>query len=309
MLLTLSITGPFFAVIAFGFFAAKRGWMPDGAVRSLNVFVFNFAMPALVIRALAGQDIIAALTGPMVPVWVLAGGVTFALAMLAMRLLCGGGLAQMAVSGQAATIGNIGFLGLPLMLAAFGDRAAAPMAVVLVLDLTIFIPLCIGLLEWASGKGASVRLVATVAKGVIFNPFVLAIVGGTILSLAGGKLPPAGDNLLNFLGDAAGATALFSLGVQLASRRVEGEVGAISLMIVMKLFVHPLAVFTAALLLGLDAANTAVLVVVASLPIAGNVFVVAERYGIFLQQLSAAILLSTTAGVITVSLALTWAGL
>lgn len=309
MLLTLSITGPFFAVIALGFFAAKRGWMPDGAVRSLNVFVFNFAMPALVIRALAGQDIIAALTGPMVPVWVLAGAATFAISMLAMRLLCRGSLAEMAVSGQAGTIGNIGFLGLPLMLAAFGDRAAAPMAVVLIADLTIFIPLCIGLLEWASGKGASWKLVMTVAKGVVFNPFVLAIFGGTLLSLAGGKLPPAGDNLLNFLGDAAGATALFSLGVQLAARRVEGEARAISLMIVLKLFLHPLAVLSAALLFGLDPSLTAVLVVVASLPIAGNVFVVAERYGIFIQQLSAAILLSTTAGVVTVSLALMWAGI
>jgi hypothetical protein len=308
MLLTLSLTGPFFAVVALGFLAAKRGWMPDGAVRSLNVFVFNFAMPALVVQALGRQDIGAALASPMVAVWALAGGATFAAAMLAMRLLFRAGLSEMALAGQAASVGNIGFLALPLMLAAFGDRAAPPIAVALVIDLTLLIPLSIGLLEWASGKSAGGRLALTVAQGVVFNPFVLAIVAGSALSLSGIALPQAGERFLSFLGSAAGATALFSLGVSLAARRVAGDGRAVALLIALKLLLHPVLVMVAAWLLGLDAARTGLLVAIAAMPIAGNVFVIAERYGVFVQRLSTAILVSTALGIATVSLALVWAG-
>jgi predicted Rossmann fold flavoprotein len=52
--------------------------------------------------------------------------------------------------------GNIGFLGLPLLLEAFGPAAAAPLAAALVVDLILIIPLSILILEAHSG-GAGAR--------------------------------------------------------------------------------------------------------------------------------------------------------
>ena len=304
MLLTLSLTGPFFAVVALGFFAARKGWMPDGAVRSLNVFVFYFAMPALIIRALGRQDIAAALNGPAVLVWALAGLCAFGLAMAIMRLAFAAPLPEMALAGQAASVGNIGFLALPLMLAAFGDAAAPPIAVALTIDLVVLIPLSIGLLEWSAGKsGGTAKMLTSVARGVVANPFMLAIAAGGALSLSGLTLPGPSDRFFVFLGSAAGATALFSLGVSLAARRVGGDGRAIALLVALKLVAHPLLVFALARVFGLDPLQTGLLMVIAAMPIAGNVFVIAERYGVLVQRLSTAILVSTALGVITVSLA------
>jgi len=67
-------------------------------------------------------------------------------------------------------------------------------------------------------------------------------------------------------------------------------------------------VIAASAAFGLGAAQTALLVVIAAMPIAGNVFVIAERYGILVQRLSTAILLSTAAALVTVSLAVLLAG-
>ncbi|SDU07276.1 AEC family transporter [Stappia sp. ES.058] len=305
MLLTLSLTGPFFAVVALGFWAARKGWMPDGAVRSLNVFVFYFAMPALIIRALGRQDIAAALDGPAVVVWALAGLCAFGLAMAVMRIALSAPLAEMALAGQAASVGNIGFLALPLMLAAFGDIAAPSLAVALTIDLVLLIPLSIGLLEWSAGKsGGPRRMLAGVARGVLVNPFILAIGAGGALSLSGLTLAAPIDRFFVFLGNAAGATALFSLGVSLAARQVGGDRRAIALLVALKLIVHPGLVFVLARAFGLEPMQTGLLMIIAAMPIAGNVFVIAERYGVLVQRLSTAILVSTALGVITVSLAI-----
>ncbi|WP_349360754.1 AEC family transporter [Stappia sp.] len=308
MVTVLGITGPFFAVVALGYLAGRRGWMPDGAVRSLNVFVFYFAMPALIIQALSGQDIAAALGGAAVLVWLSAGLAAFALAMAAMRLLFAAPIGELALAGQAASVGNIGFLALPLMLATFGDAAAPLIAVALIVDLTVLIPLSIGLIEWGRGSGETTRMLAGIARGMLVNPFILAIAAGAALALSGLDLPQAGERLLAFLGNAAGATALFALGVSLSERRTGGDRKAIALLCGFKLILHPLLVIAASAAFGLDAAQTALLVVIAAMPIAGNVFVIAERYGILVQRLSTAILLSTAAALITVSLAVLLAG-
>ena len=304
MLTVLSLTGPFFAVIGLGFLAGRRGWMPVDAVRSLNVFVFYFAMPALIIRAMADQDIATALSGPAVLVWLSAGLAMFWLAAGAMRILFAAPLEEMALAGQAASIGNLGFLALPLLLLTFGDRVAPLIAIALIVDLMVLIPLSIGLLEWARGRGRTREILTGVAKGMLINPFILAIVAGTLVALMPIGLPQTADRLLDFLGDAAGATALFALGVSLAERRIGGDGRAIALLCFLKLGVHPFLILTAASLFSLAAPQTALLMVIAAMPIAGNVFVIAERYGVLVQRLSTAILLSNMLAVATVSIAI-----
>ncbi|MBL6431173.1 MAG: AEC family transporter [Alphaproteobacteria bacterium] len=132
---------------------------------------------------------------------------------------------------------------------------------------------------------------------------MLAIAAGGALSLSGLTLPEPIDRFFVFLGSAAGATALFSLGVSLAARRVGGDGRAIALLVALKLVAHPLLVYALARVFGLDPLQTGLLMVIAAMPIAGNVFVIAERYGVLVQRLSTAILVSTALGVITVSLA------
>ena len=46
----LSVTLPFFALIFFGFLAARRAWVPIAAVPAFNGFLFYFAVPAMLFR-------------------------------------------------------------------------------------------------------------------------------------------------------------------------------------------------------------------------------------------------------------------
>ena len=301
----LLLTLPVFAVIALGMLAVRSGMIPAEVVPGLNVFVFNFAMPALIVGALARQDIATVFDPALFVGWLVAGLCVFTAGLVISVLIGERDLSAMAIMGQGASVGNIGFLALPLVFAAFGEMAAGPLAIALIVDLVILIPLSIALLEIGRGSGKTAEILASTLRGVLLNPFILSIAGGVALSASGIGLPAPLARFTDFLGAAAGPTALFALGMTLAGRRVEGGRAAIVTMSALKLVAHPVLLFVLlAFVFAVDPAVTAIAVVIAAMPVAGNVFVIAERYGVLVRRTSAAILVSTAIAVATVSVTL-----
>lgn len=307
MVETLLVTLPFFLVVGLGYAAGRWRLFDDTGVGVLNRFVFYFAMPALVIRVIGQQELDRILDPTFLIVWASAGLIMFGLGVLLTVLVFRGGLGECAVVGQAISIGNLGFLALPLMLAVFGNQAAGPVATAILIDLIILIPLSIALLEISGSGKQNVRWQETAkntAKGVVFNPFVLAILAGFLLSASGIPLVGPVDRFFEFFGAAAGPTALFALGISLADRRVEGDRLAIVIMSLAKLIIHPLLVFSLFSAFGVTGIERTMATVVAAMPIAGNVFVIARGYGVLVRRASASILVSTVFATITVAVAL-----
>src|SRR6202011_387446 len=144
--------------------------------------------------------------------------------------------------------------------------------------------------------------VGVVAKEIVFHPLIVAAYCGALAAALHVHLPVALDSMLQFLQSAAAPVALFVLGVTVALRpfgRIPWEVPGI---IVVKLLLHPLIVFALMLLLGPCAqpwAATAVLM--ASLPPALNVFVIARQNDTWIEPASVAVLIGTFASVITLT--------
>ncbi len=300
-----NLTLPFFALVGFGYLAKRLSWLPQNGVAAINVFVFNFAMPALVINALGRQDFSSLIDVRFMAGWFLAAALIFAIGMIIGRIVFGGGIREMALSGQAASIGNLGFLALPLLLSVVGDKVAAPVSAALIIDLVILIPVSIAMLESGGGAGGSfAAALARALKGAFVNPFFLAIAGGVFLSASGIGLPGPTDRFISFLAGAAGPAALFSLGASLAGRTLVADALSIGILSVLKLIAHPLAAYIILSALGVTGETLAIGVVLAAMPIAGNVFVIAEAYATMVKRLSAAILISTVIAVVTVAVAL-----
>jgi predicted permease len=140
-----------------------------------------------------------------------------------------------------------------------------------------------------------------ILRGTMFNPIVVAIVLGAALAGTGLALPEAITRFLGFLGGAAGPAALFALGGALALQRLDHRTAvAACLITVAKLAVYPMLVW---LILGrmmqLDAFWVNVGVLIACLPSAGNIHVLAQRNDADPQRVSAAILLSTIVSLVS----------
>lgn len=301
MLDLLNLTLPFFAVIGLGFFAGKRSWVPLDAVPPINTFVFYFAMPALVAGSLARQDIAGLIDLNLLAGWLLSALILFGLGMLFARLKgASTTLSQMAISGQAASVANVGFLALPITAANFGDDGVRLSAAVLIVDLLIIIPISITLLEARSGGPALKTLVRAMSRA-IRNPFAIAILTGVLLSATGLGLPGPTERFATFLGAAAAPTALFALGLSLAARSAEGDKAYVGGITALKLIVHPLVVFGILWSIGTDPFTLAIVTVIAATPVAQNVFVIATQYDVYARRMGTAILASTILAVLTVT--------
>jgi predicted permease len=314
MALLLTAILPFFAVIGLGALAARRGWVPSSAAAPLNGFVFKVAMPALLVRALWGMDVRAALEPRYLGGWLAASLALYAAAALLTRAGFGPGegAGRGAVRAQGSTIGNIGFLGIPLVLGVLGEAAAGPLAMSLLVDLLVIIPISIAWLEGArpGPEARASRRRAVIARALgrsVKNPFFLSIVAGAGLSASGLPIPAPADRLLGFLGAAAPPTALFSLGLYLAGNASVARLAEASTLTLLKLAAHPLLVW--AVMgpgLGLSGPPLAAGVLLASLPVASNVFVIASEYGTGTKLAADAVTISTAISLGTISALALW---
>jgi predicted permease len=106
---------------------------------------------------------------------------------------------------------------------------------------------------------------------------------------------------MTLLGAAATPCALFAIGASLAGRRPDRPLIAAWLSFA-KLVLHPAAVAIAALwLFAVEPYAAGVMIAAAALPVAGNVFILAQHYGVAPQRVSTAILISTALSVLTVT--------
>jgi malonate transporter and related proteins len=294
-------TLPFFAVIALGYGAGKRGFFPPEATAWLTRFVFYFALTALLFGFAANMSLAdifepraaAAYLWGCLLVWVIA---------LAVALARRRPLAEASMEAQCAIIGNTGFLGVPMLVLLLGAQAAGTVILVLVIDLIVFSSLLTIVVTWTREGRISAALPRIILTGLVRNPMVVAMAAGLAWSATGMALPTPVNAFLTLLGAAATPGALFAIGASLATTRAERlhVAGWLSLA---KLVLHPAAVgFAAFYLFAVPGYAAGVLVAAAALPVAGNVYILAQHYQIAVARVSASILISTAFSVITVPL-------
>jgi malonate transporter and related proteins len=303
MLDILNLALPYFGVIFIGFACGKHKGLPEAGLAWMNFFLLYVSLPALLFGIMSKTPF-AELNNPPFLVATTLGTVTaFVLALAAGRLIGGLSLREATLSGLCGAYGNIGYMGPGLALAVLGTKAAAPTALIFCCDSIFLFSVVPLLIELTDRDHPSIlHALGVVARQIVSNPLIMSACLGAMVAALHVTLPTAIDNMVRFLQNAAAPTALFVLGVTVALRpfdRVPWEVPGV---IAVKLLIHPLTAFGLMLLFGPFAqpwAATAVLM--AALPPALNVFVIARQNDTWIEPASVAVLLGTFASVVTLT--------
>lgn len=291
---------PFFALVALGYWAGKTRFFNEEATAYLTKFVFYFALSALIFRFSSNLSLAEIWNTNLVLGYLGATCVVYVIA-TAVGLLRGQGIAVTAVEAQCATMGNVGFLGIPMLTLLLGPEAIGPIVMAVSIDLIVFSGIIVILITGSQEGRFSPAVLRVVLLGLVKNPMIVAIVAGLIWSSLSWPIPGPLDEFLLLLSAAATPGALFAIGASLASKSAERLSVAVWLT-VCKLFLHPLLVALALLwVFPVDGFTAAVVISSAALPVAGNVYILAQHYGVAPQRASAAILISTILSVLTVS--------
>ena len=310
MLSILLVTFPFFALVLCGYIAARRALLPQAAIPGLNTFVLYFALPCMLYRFGSSTPIAQLLDSGLMAVYLACAlvMVSFTIAITHRGRI---GWNDASFGALVGAFPNTGFMGVPLLVALLGTQAAGPAIVTIVVDLVMTSSLCIALSRLdAAGSGGAGTAAKNALKGVAKNPMPWAILCGAAASAFQFKLPLPVMQTVALLADAASPVALFTIGAVLARSQASSSratpLSHYLPVVLIKLVLHPVLLLLMGLVairlgLGLDRFALTVVVLVAALPSASNVAMLAERFGADNGRIARIILLSTVLAFFTFS--------
>lgn len=303
MLAALLVVLPVFGLIALGYLARWTKLLRETTGEGLSDFVFVLAVPCLLFRTLAKADVpqtqpwgywIAYFTGLAI-VWALA-------MLIASRVFAREG-PELVVSGFAAAQSNTVFVGVPMILKAYGEAGAVPLGLLLAIHLPVTMTVATLLAE---GRTASP---AMMIRRLFTHPIIIGIILGMLARPVVGQLPAPFWTLIDLIAGAAVPCALISLGISMRRYGLESGLGLPVALSGLKLGLHPLIVYLLATkVFDMPPHWSGVAVLFAACPCGINAYLFAERYRQGVADASSAITLSTLISLFTTAAWLTWLG-
>ena len=305
MLDVLNISIPFFALIFLGFGAHAIGFIDVAGARTMSKFAFYVTLPPFMFLKITASDPAAILNWGFIWRYESSTILIYLTAALIAHLLFRLGRLESGIFGLNVAYPNYGYMGIPLAILAFGDEAALPMALILFADTIVLLTLTACFVS--GNEGGPVAAIKRISFTMIANPLVIAVLAGLLFSASGLILPKIPQQFGTLLAGAAAPVALFALGATLFGQPVRAAAPEVSAISLLKLILHPLLV--ALFFLGLPGQEplwVKVAILSSCLPVAANVFMLANHYGAYTGRTASAILMSTALASATVPVILYW---
>lgn len=301
MLQILSITTPIFILIGLGFLSARGGLISREQVRGMGAVVINFALPALVLKAVSENPIGEVFNWQYLTAYGLGSLTVFCLGLLASRTLRREPLDSSAIAALGMANSNSGFVGYPIVAMTLGATAAIGLALNMVVENLLIIPLALALAEAGRQEGSALGVARETLKRLARSPLIIAMAIGLPLAMLELRLPAVPARVVEMLATASAPLALFVIGGSLYGLRLSGMQGEIGMIAFGKLILHPLAVLLIfSLLPDVDPALMAAGVLFASAPMLSIYPILGQRFGVD-GRCAAALLLTTVASFVTIS--------
>lgn len=302
MISVFSITTPIFLIILIGYTATRKGLIEKDGIRSLGIFVIQFALPALIFRSLSQRSF----TEIIDPSYLLAYGCGSLAMFVGMfsyaRLVLHRSIAASSMQALGSSASNSGFIGYPIAMIVAGPAAGVALALTMMVENILIIPLALVVAESDRHQDKTVwRLAIPLANRMARNPLIIAILLGMAASLSGLQLPGPLLKSIDMLAMASGAVALFAVGGALVGLTIRGMLADMSRIVAGKLILHPLVIVLVSLLLPPMAPDLRkAMIVLASGPMLSIYPLLGQNFGQE-QVCAATLILATVLSFLTVS--------
>ena len=298
-----SLVLPFFGLILLGYVAARWRKLDEQALGWLNIFIIYIALPALFFKIIGKTPLEEMARFDFILTSLAATYTIFALVFVLGRFGTGSTTGEATVQGLAGAYGNIGYLGPGIALAAFGEAAALPLALIFAFENMVHFSVAPAFMAF---DGRDSRPPLVLARDVLLkistHPFILARAAGFVAAGTGFKPPLVLETMIDNLAQAAAPCALFAMGVTLALRPLKRVPVEIPYIVPAKLVVLPVLMYLYLSFTGnYPEVWVATALLLAALPTATNVFVIAQQYSTWQERASATVLITTVISVVTVS--------
>ncbi|MCF8179383.1 MAG: AEC family transporter [Sulfuritalea sp.] len=299
------LAAPLFALVGLGYVLIRGAHWPKSVADALNRFVFQVALPVMLFRMMSDLSNLPPVDSRVLAAYFGSCLIVFFIGrLLGWRVFRLDGVAQ-SIFGMGGVFSNIVLLGIPLAKLALGDASMPSVALVVVFNAMILWTVVTVSVEWARHGELSLRGIGKMIWGVATNPIVASIVGGTLYGTAGLGIPAMIDAPLAMVAHAAAPMALIALGMSLGEYGIRANWQQSAAICALKLLLQPLVVWLLAHLFGLPPVETAAVVMLASLPVGANVYLMSRQFGALEAPVAASMVISAAISAVSTPLILT----
>lgn len=302
----LGITGPIYLAIALGFFCTRQGLFAKADMQVFGRFTLQLALPALLFNALSQRSVAEILNLNYLLAYALGSLVVIGLGLFWARKVQGQSLCYSSMMAMGMSCPNSGFVGYPIILLSFGPVAGVALALNMVVENLLLLPLLLAIADSQGRPGQWKTVLLQTLKNLLKNPMILGIVAGFLFSMSGLQMPAPVGRTINLFAQSSAVLSLFVIGGSLVGLQAKGLQGTVMPIALGKLVLHPLAMW--AVLVWLvpiaDPALRAAALLTGAMPMLGIYTILNQRHGH--GTVSAAALLVTTIGSFFTLTALLW---
>ncbi len=277
----LSITLPIYLILLLGWLAVRQRVFEPAELRVMGRFVMQIALPALLFKALASRPLLQVLDAGYLSAIALGSLAVFAAVYGWVRYVRHDSSAAAAIQAMGSSFSNSGYIGYPLALQFMESAAGIALALNLLVENLLMLPLVLTLAQATGAPGHRwPQVLAQSLAALARNPMVLAILTGLAVAALELPLPSPLWKAIDMMALASTAVALFVVGGSLAGLSTRGLAGPVSQIAMAKLILHPLAVYGALWLVPQTRPELrALAVVMAAVPMLSIYPILAQRYG------------------------------
>lgn len=278
----LALTMPIFIIISLGFFAVKSKVLTGEGVKVFGVFLIYFAVPALLFNAMSSRSLGEIIQVDYLLVYALGSLFAFFFVFVLAKVLRGQNISSAAIYGMGGSFANTIMIGYPIASAILGSVVLVPFALILLVEILLVMPLTLILADLGARKGEGKKLsqvIISIFLTIIKNPIIIGIAFGILFSIFSIEVPAMIVTGIDLLAKTVTGLGLFAVGGMLAQCKYEDKIPDISIILLGKLLIHPVAVLVLFMLIGdVDPLMQIAAVIIAGAPTFGIYAIIGQQY-------------------------------
>jgi len=287
------LSAPLFAMVLLGYVLANWSEWKQQWTAWLSKLVMSVILPGLLFHTMSDLRSLPPVNARLLIAFFGGCALVFVLGrLLAAKWFELDGVSQ-SVFAMGGIFSNNVLLGLPMAKAALGIESVPSVALVVVFNALTLWTLVSVSIEWARHGSFTPHGLMKMMVSIVTTPLVAGILLGTAFSFSGLTMPASLEHVLTAISALAGPGALLILGMGLAHYSVRAAWRQSVAITSLKLVALPLVVWGLAIALRLPSMESKSVVLLASMSIGANVYVMSMQFDTLQGPIASSMVLST----------------
>ncbi|MDD3519609.1 MAG: AEC family transporter [Actinomycetota bacterium] len=298
----LSVTIPIFVVVAIGYIFRKTGIISEKAVPGLNKIAYYLGLTTLIFTSIVKYDLKEIFNIGMVKTLYTTFAIFIVIVFISVYFLKVKRKTKGAIAISSFRC-NMAFVGIPIIISAFGDIAGAKSSIIIGFMTPVNIIFSIIFLRILGGQDNERKKYGKLFLSFLKDPLVIAAVAGMLISYFSIPLPKAFLDILNILAGLAIPLALITIGASFKISHIKLNFKFLILVSLLKLIIEPFIAFLVGrYIYAINSIDIIITVILFGMPLAVAAYIMGREYDSDSDFISSALIFSTITSALTITL-------